>query len=98
MIQLKSKLSQVEEVLESKEELELYANQSIQDETQLLLKLPNIKYDHMIENDENIDNLMSELSKLNDIPDYIKKGLTFYPVNDIVEVLDITFSKKSKKK
>lgn len=35
---------------------------------------------------------------LDDIPDYIKKGLTFYPVNDIVEVLDITFSKKSKKK
>ncbi len=34
------------------------------------------------------------IKDLDDIPDYIKKGLTFYPVNDIVEVLDITFSKK----
>ncbi len=35
---------------------------------------------------------------LDDIPDYIKKGLLFYPVKDIVEVLDITFGKKTLKK
>jgi len=31
---------------------------------------------------------------LEDIPEYIKKGLTFHPVNDIIEVLDICFRKK----
>ena len=35
---------------------------------------------------------------LDDIPDYIKKGLTFFPVNDIVEVLDIAFNKKNRKR
>jgi ATP-dependent Lon protease len=35
---------------------------------------------------------------LDEIPDYIKKGLTFFPVNDIVEVLDITFKNKKKKR
>ncbi|MDX9804093.1 MAG: hypothetical protein RBS96_08820, partial [Dehalococcoidales bacterium] len=90
MIQLKSKLSQVEEVLESKEELELYSNQSIQDETQLLLKLPNIKYDHMIENDENIDKLMSELSKLNDIPDYVISN-TISKIQDNISELEYKY-------
>ncbi len=31
---------------------------------------------------------------LEDIPDYVKKGLTFYLVSDIIEVLDISFGKK----
>ncbi|HOP28800.1 MAG TPA: endopeptidase La [Spirochaetota bacterium] len=31
---------------------------------------------------------------LEDIPDYVKKGLTFHPVSDILEVLDISFGKK----
>ncbi len=34
---------------------------------------------------------------LDDIPDYIKKGLTFHPVSDIIEVIDIAFSKNIKK-
>ncbi len=31
---------------------------------------------------------------LEDIPDYVKKGLTFHLVSDIIEVLDISFGKK----
>jgi ATP-dependent Lon protease len=31
---------------------------------------------------------------LEDIPEYIKKGLTFHPVSDIIEVLEICFKKK----
>jgi len=31
---------------------------------------------------------------LEDIPEYVKKGLTFHPVSDIIEVLDICFKKK----
>lgn len=34
---------------------------------------------------------------LEDIPDYVKKGLTFHPVSDIIEVLDISFGKKRAK-
>lgn len=34
---------------------------------------------------------------LEDIPDYVKKGLTFHPVSDILEVLDISFGKKREK-
>lgn len=35
---------------------------------------------------------------LDDIPEYIKKGLTFHPVNDILEVLEITFKNKGRKR
>lgn len=31
---------------------------------------------------------------LEDIPEYVKKGLTFHPVSDIIEVLEICFKKK----
>lgn len=31
---------------------------------------------------------------LEDIPEYVKKGLTFHTVSDIIEVLDICFKKK----
>jgi len=34
---------------------------------------------------------------LEDIPDYVKKGLTFHLVSDIIEVLDISFGKKKEK-
>ena len=34
------------------------------------------------------------IKELEDIPDYVKKGLTFHPVSDILEVLDIVFKKK----
>ncbi len=34
---------------------------------------------------------------LEDIPDYVKKGLTFHLVSDIIEVLDISFGKKKVK-
>jgi len=38
------------------------------------------------------------MKDLADIPEYIKKGLTFYPVSDIVEVIDISFKKKMRRK
>lgn len=38
------------------------------------------------------------MKDLVEIPEYIKKGLTFYPVNDIIEVLDISFKKKVRRK
>lgn len=46
-----------------------------------------VKIRHIIIPSDNI-------KELEDIPDYVKKGLTFHPVNDILEVLDIVFKKK----
>ncbi len=34
---------------------------------------------------------------LEEIPDYIKKGLTFFPVSDIQEVIDIAYNKNKRK-
>lgn len=69
IILLKSQLSQVEDINESKEELEQIASQSIQDEIYLYSKLPNIKYNHIIPNNESIEslNFLNEVSKLNQL-------------------------------
>ncbi len=64
IIQLKSQLSVVEEVNESKEELEFLANQETK---KINENIPKIQYHTLIQNDEDVESLIKLLLNLNDI-------------------------------
>jgi len=64
IIQLKSQLSVVEEVNESKEELEFLANQETK---KINENIPKIQYHTLIQNNEEVESLIKLLLSLNDI-------------------------------